>query len=110
MLRALLLSLCLATPAAAYIVEVPYYPNGEKAHVTGPYARYAPHVLKFSARRYAVLFQPGFVDAGSAIRAVAPLCAAEGRRAAGVGLIAPADIVIADGETDMLQGYRVDCK
>lgn len=110
MLRPLLLSLLIATPASAYLIEVPFDPIGERAQVTGPYDRYSPHILKLSARKYAVMFKPGFVDSIAAVRAVQPLCAAQGRQAQGVGTVAPADIVIEQGEPGVLQGYRVECK
>lgn len=115
MLRALLISsipisLTLASPAAALIIEVPYHDSTETARVTGPYAEYSPHILKLSGRQYAVLFKPGFVDAGSAIQAVLPLCAAQGRQAQGKGPVAPVDLVIEGGETRVMQGYRVVCK
>ncbi len=110
MLRALILSLALATPAGAVIIEVPYKDAPEHAQVTGAYARYSPHILKLSGREYAVLFEPGFVDAASAIAAVLPLCSAQGRQAQGKGPVAPVDLIIEGGETSVMQGYRVVCK
>lgn len=110
MLRTLALALLLATPAAAYVVEVPFDPNGERARVTGPYDRFNDHILKLSARKYAVMFEPGYIDTIAAVRAVAPLCAAQGRQAVGVGTVSPADVVIVRGEVDVLQGYRVECQ
>lgn len=115
MLRAFILSLAplalsLATPASAVIIEVPFSDSTEHAGVTGPYARYSPHILKLSGGEYAVIFKPGFVDAGSAIRAVVPLCAAKGKQAQGISATAPVDLIIENGETRVMQGYRVACK
>lgn len=112
MLRPLILApalaLTLAAPAAAQEIIEPFAPNGEVTRVSGPYARYQRHVLKLSANLYAVLFEPGFVDAATAVAAVAPLCGAA--RAKAVGDIAPVDLVIEHGEVEVLQGYRVVCE
>ena len=104
------LSLAIATPAAAVIVVVPFDDSTEHAGVTGPYARYSPHILKLSESDYTVVFKPGFVDAGSAIRAVVPLCAAKGKQAQGISATAPVELIIEGGETSVMQGYRVACK
>ena len=59
MLRTLLVSLALVapavTPATAQLIDVPYDPNGERAHVSGPYAQFSPHILKLSARTAAAV-------------------------------------------------------
>lgn len=110
MLRALALSLFIASPASAYLIEVPFHPNQEMARVTGPYDRFNDHILKLSARKYAVMFEPGYIDTIAAVRAVQPLCAAQGRQAFGIGTVSPADVVIINGKPDVLQGYRVECK
>lgn len=96
-------------PASAQMLYENFDPNGERTGVSGPYARYQTHILKFSARRYAVLFKPGYVDAQTAIRAVKPLCAAQGLIAAGQGEIAPVDLVRVEGRNSVHQGYRVHC-
>lgn len=118
MLRVLSLSLALAVPAmisvaapaAAQLVEVPYHDDQERTNVTGPYAPYTLHVLKHSARRYEVLFTPGFVDGPTAVRAVAPLCAATGRQAQAGGTKTPAVVTLGQDGSFVLQGYRVNCR
>lgn len=110
MLRLIALTLALASPAVAQTVYEPFEPNGETTHVTGAWARYQEHILKLSGNRYAVLFRPGYVDEPTAIRAVTPLCAAQGLTAQGIGTIAPADVVLDNGGSRVLQGYRVACR
>ena len=118
MLRALTLSLALALPAAltvsapaeAQIFKMPFHATQEPARFSGPYAPYALHVLRYSARRFEVLFKPGFVDPATAVRAVSPLCAQTGRKAYGVGSSAPAEVVVGGDGAFVLQGYRVNCK
>lgn len=104
------LTLALAAAAPAQVLYDQFDPNGQKTHVSGPYARFQEHVLKLSANRYAVLFRPGYVDAATAINAVRPLCAAAGKVAAGTGDVAPVDLVLEGGEHAVLQGYRVVCQ
>lgn len=118
MLRALIVSLALAVPAvvsapapaAAQLIEVPFHPETDRTRFTGAYKPYALHVLQLSARRYEVLFKPGFVDAATAIRAVAPLCADTGRQPFGIGPKAPAVVTVGRDGSFVLQGYRVHCK
>ncbi len=110
MLRLAALILALAAPAGAQAVLEPFAPIPETAGVSGPYARYQEHILKLSPTRYAVLFRPGYVDAATAIRAIGPLCAAQGRTATGTGKVAPVDVVLDDQGMRALLGYRVDCK
>ncbi|MGA0539387.1 hypothetical protein [Neotabrizicola sp. VNH66] len=104
------LALILAGPAAAQALLEPFAPTGETTRASGPYSRYLEHIMKLSPNRYAVLFRPGYVDAATAIRAVAPLCAAQGRSATGIGTVAPVDVVLDDTGMRALLGYRVDCK
>lgn len=118
MLRALIVSLAVALPAAvtvsapaeAQIFKVPYHATEERTHLSGPYEPYALHVLQNSARRFEVLFKPGFVDPATAVRAVAPLCAQTGRKAYGVGTSAPAVVTVGSDGSFVLQAYRVNCK
>lgn len=118
MLRALIVSLAVALPAAltlsapaeAQIFKVPFHATQESARFSGPFEPYALHVLRHSARRFEVLFKPGFVDPATAIRAVTPLCAQTGRKAYGVGSTAPAEVVVGSDGAFVLQGYRVNCK
>ena len=115
MLRTVLLTLALAaptliTPAGAQIVEVPYLGNGEIARDAGPNARYLQHVLKLGAARYSVLFEPGYVDQQTALASVAPLCAKAGLQAQPVGTVSPPDVVVINGERDILQAFVVDCR
>lgn len=109
LLRLAALALLLASPAAAQMFYEDFSVETERTRVDGPWARYQTHVLKLSADRYSVLFRPGFVDAATAIRAIAPLCAARGRGAVGEGTVAPVDLVLENGEDTVLQGYRVIC-
>ncbi|VDC28565.1 hypothetical protein [Pseudogemmobacter humi] len=109
LLRVAAVALLIASPAAAQMFYEDFRDEAERTRVDGPWARYQTHVLKLSQDRYAVLFRPGFVDAPTAIRAVAPLCAARGRSAVGEGTLAPVDLVRENGEDSVLQGYRVIC-
>lgn len=108
-LRISALAMMLASPAAAQMYYDPFAPNGERTGVTGSYARYQTHVLKLSQHRYAVLFEPGYVDFDTAVRAVTPLCAAQGRVARGDSRIAPVDVLLENGRPDVQQGIRVSC-
>ncbi|NPD13951.1 hypothetical protein HOY34_01900 [Xinfangfangia sp. D13-10-4-6] len=103
------LTLGLGTPAAAQMHYDSFVPGNEQTDVNGAYKRYQTHVLKLSAHRYAVLFQPGFVDQATAARTVTPLCAATGRVAAVQGQIAPVDVLLENGEPLVQQGFRVAC-
>lgn len=105
-----LLSLLLAAPASAQMYYDPYAPNGEAATVAGAYAPYQTHILKYAAQRYAVLFRPGYSDSATALRAVAPLCAAEGRVAQVIGDSPKVQLVRADGRNAVELAVRVDCK
>ena len=104
------LTMGLAAALPAQVLYDQFDDSAETATVTGAYKRYQTHVLKLSAHRYAVLFRPGYVDAATAIRTVTPLCAAQGRSAAGTGDMAPVDLVLEDGQHSVLQGYRVVCQ
>lgn len=108
-LRLTALAMMLASPAMAQMHYDPFEPNNERTSVTGRYERYQTHVLKLSKHRYAVLFQPGYVDFATAVRAVSPLCAAQGRVAQGHGPVAPVDVLLENGEPDVQQGIRVSC-
>lgn len=118
MLRALIVSLAAALPVAltvsapaeAQIFKVPFHATQERTQFSGPYEPYALHVLRHSARRFEVLFKPGFVDPATAIRAVAPLCAQTGRKAYGVGTTAPAEVTVGSDGAFVLQAYRVNCQ
>ncbi len=108
-LRITALAMMLASPAVAQMYYDPFEPGAERTNVTGRYERYQTHVLKLSNHRYAVLFQPGYVDFDTAIRAVTPLCAAQDRVAEGESRIAPVDVLLENGEPDVQQGIRVRC-
>lgn len=101
--------LALAAPAEAQLFIENFAPIDEATRVTGPYARYERHVLKLGRTSYAVLFRPGFVDGPTAARAVEPLCREQALRAVVQGEVAPVDLVIRDGEAEILQGVRVAC-
>ncbi|WP_283178456.1 hypothetical protein [Gemmobacter sp. 24YEA27] len=108
-LRISALAMMLASPAMAQMYYEPFEPNAERTRVTGGYERYQTHVLKLSKHRYAVLFQPGYVDFDTAVRAVAPLCAAQGRVAQGDSRVAPVDVLLESGAPAVQQGIRVTC-
>ncbi len=112
-LRPIALSLALALSAAtavpAQIVVEPFAPDAEVAQFGGPWKRYQTHILKLAANRYAVLFRPGFIDRKGAIRAIQPLCAAKGKVAQGLGIMAPVELVFEDGVPSVQQGYQVAC-
>ncbi len=105
----LVATLAAALPAAAQVVTIPYAPIDETAAYSGAWARYQTHILKLGADRYAVLFRPGFIDRTGAVRAVAPLCAAQGKTAAGLGTIAPVQLIFEQGAASVQQGYQVVC-
>ncbi|MFE3838735.1 hypothetical protein [Pseudogemmobacter sonorensis] len=101
----------LAAPVPAQVIIEPFAPNGETTRAaSGPYARYLRHVLKLSAHRYAVLFEPGYTDGPTSLRAVAPLCAAQGRVAELAEPGPGADLVVENGVPDILLAVRVDCR
>ncbi len=106
---ALLVAALSAAPALAQMHYDPFDPSAEQTAVTGPYARYQTHVLKLSKHRYAVLFQPGFVDFNTAVRVVTPLCAAQGRVPQGESMVAPVDVLLENGSPAVQQGIRVSC-
>lgn len=100
----------LAGALPAQVLVVPYAPGPESVRFTGPWKRYQEHVLQLGPDLYAVLFRPGFIDRAGSVRAIAPLCAARGRKATGVGTVAPAELLFEGGVPRVLQGYRVRCE
>ncbi len=102
--------LALAGALPAQMLVEPYAPGPESVRFTGPWKRYQEHVLQLGLDLYAVLFRPGFIDRAGSVRAIAPLCAARGHKAAGVGTMAPVELLFEDGAPRVLQGYRVRCE
>ena len=97
-------------PAMAQMIVEPFSSTNDSTGVSGPYARYQRHILRLAKNRYAVLFEPGFSDNETALRAVQPLCAETGRRAELRGVNPPVDVVFANGDVDTLLGVRIDCR
>ena len=93
--------------APAQVLTERFKPIAETGFVSGPYQRYFRHILKISAHKYAVLFEPGFADAETARRAVAPLCAGKTARVEADAI--PVDLVYEAGEAEILHGIRIHC-
>ena len=96
-----------ASQTSAQAIIEQFEPIAETAHVSGPYKRYFHDILKLSSGKYAVLFAPGYGDAETARRAVAPLCGAKTAKVQAGSI--PVDLVYEKGEAKILHGIRVHC-